>query len=205
MKFTNRYDGIDDYAVLRVRHHARHLSKYVGHGLYDIEDIEQELMLDLLRRLPRFDSTKSCLRTFIANIVRNGASMFRDQVQAQKRGASICHCSLHEPVSCEDGGEPLLLIDTIDSSRSLWPVGTSWDVRSDIRVDVSSTVSRLPEPLANLAKRLATETVLEISRNSGPSRDAIYCAIRKLREAFTEAGLDFYLQSARQIPSRLSK
>ncbi len=194
MKFTNRYDGIDDYAVRRVRHHARHLSKCVGKGLYDIEDIEQELILDLLRRLPWFDSTKSCLRTFIANVVRNGASMFRDQAQAQKRGANIRHCSLHEPVSWKDGGEPLLLIDTIDSSRSLWPDGTSWDARSDIRIDVSRAVSRLPEPLAKLAKRLATETVLGISRNSGPPRDAIYYAIRKLREAFTEAGLDFYLR-----------
>lgn len=199
MEFANHHIGFDDYAAGRIRYHAGRLSSATGFGFVDAEDIEQDLTLDLIRRLPRFDPARAALPTFIACVVRNCAETRRERARAEKRGGSIAHCSLHDTVPSEDNGEPLLLIDTLDASTGLWSCeDATWDVHSDIRIDVSRAVSRLPGPLATLAERLASETVLEISRSSGPSRDAIYRAIRRLREAFTEAGLDFYL---RPIPT----
>jgi DNA-directed RNA polymerase specialized sigma24 family protein len=52
MESRNRYDGVDAYAVTKIRHHARQLSRSRAFHSSDIEDLEQELMLDLLRRLP---------------------------------------------------------------------------------------------------------------------------------------------------------
>ena len=49
MGFENRYDGIDDYAVRLIKHKARQLIGSAGFTESDRDDLEQDLMLDLLR------------------------------------------------------------------------------------------------------------------------------------------------------------
>lgn len=194
MEFAGHHRGFDDHATARIRYHAKRLSNATGFENDDAEDIAQDLALDLLRRLPRFDPARAGLRTFIARVVKNCAETRREHALVEKRGGAVVHRSLYDLTVSADGDAVCPLIDTLDTSVGLWAdLGTPWDVRSDIRVDVSRAVSRLPRPLAELAGRLMNETVLEISRSTGQSRGAIYDAIHRLREAFREAGLDIYL------------
>ena len=59
MGFDNRYEGIDEYAVRIIKHKARQLVGRAGFTESDREDLEQEMMLDLLRRLPKFDPKRA--------------------------------------------------------------------------------------------------------------------------------------------------
>jgi len=69
MGYENRYQGIDDYAVQLIKYKARQLVGRVGFTESDREDLEQEMVLDLLRRLPKFDPKRAGRNTFIARIV----------------------------------------------------------------------------------------------------------------------------------------
>ena len=53
MDSRNRYDGLDPQAIRTVRTHARRLARRGAMPGMDTEDYEQELMLDLHRRLRR--------------------------------------------------------------------------------------------------------------------------------------------------------
>jgi DNA-directed RNA polymerase specialized sigma24 family protein len=69
MLSRNRYDGVEGYAVTKVRFHARQLARTGLFPSQDAEDIEQELMLDLLRRLDDFDPGRASRNTFIARVL----------------------------------------------------------------------------------------------------------------------------------------
>src|SRR3990167_6347193 len=132
MQIGNHINGFDGYVLVRVRYHAKRLSRSLGFDPVDVADIEQDLALDLHRRLPRFDPAKSALPTFVSHIVKNCAETRREQVLAEKRGIRITRCSLHDIVPSEDGGETFPLIDTIDTSHGLWwDGGMTWDGHTD--------------------------------------------------------------------------
>ena len=131
------------------------MSNSAGFGTVDVEDIKQDLVLDLLHRLPRFNPGRASFQTFVARVVRNCAATRRERALAAKRGARTVHRSLHDTVPSENGGEYLSLIDIIDGSASLWSEeNITWDIRSDIHIDVLRAIAGLPRPLAELAGTL---------------------------------------------------
>ena len=71
MGFENHYEGIDEYAVQLIRYKARQLVGRVGFTESDRDDLEQELMLDLLRRLPKYNPDRAQRNTFIARVVEH--------------------------------------------------------------------------------------------------------------------------------------
>ena len=72
----NKYDeGIDPYAVEIIRFKARQLVGQAGFTVADREDLEQELILDLLRRMPKYDSKRAKRNTFIARMVERAEKL----------------------------------------------------------------------------------------------------------------------------------
>ncbi len=69
MDVKNCYEGIDKYAVWLVRRRARYLVGKAGFTEDDREDLEQEMIIDLLRRLPQFNSSRAQRKTFIAKVI----------------------------------------------------------------------------------------------------------------------------------------
>ena len=53
MGFDKRYEGIDEYAVQIIKYKARQLVGRVGFTESDREDLEQEMLMGLLQRLPK--------------------------------------------------------------------------------------------------------------------------------------------------------
>jgi len=189
MESQNRYDGIDAYAVTKVRFQARQLTRTRVFHTTDIEDLEQDLMLDLLRRLPSFDPSKASRNTFIARIVENHAATLIKAAMAEKRGAAIEHKSLYDPVS-QDVDEPITLVEILSANDGLWDVSSlRWDEAINLRRDLSHAVGALPPHLVSLCRRLATSTVTEVARDTGMSRPSVYDGIAKIRAALIKAGL----------------
>ena len=189
MESQNRYDGVDAYAVIKIRYQARRLALSRALHPSDLEDLEQELMLDLLRRLPAFDPSKASRNSFIARLVENHAATLIKAALAGKRGAAIPHESLQATIH-EEAGDPIALGDTIPAEAGLWaPSGRGWDEAIALRHDLAQAIRRLSPRLVSLCGRLATGTVTEVSRATGMSRPAIYDAIAKLRVALTETRL----------------
>jgi len=192
MESRNRYDGVESYAVTKIRYQARQLARSRPFHPSDIEDLEQELMLDLFRRLPAFDPTRASRNTFTDRLIENRAASLIKAARARKRGPDIKHESLQAVVSDETGGR-LELGDTIPAENGLWAAGDrGWDEAIELRHDLARAIRRLPPRLASLCARLATDTVTEVSRDTGMSRPSVYDAIARVRKAMTDGGFEAY-------------
>jgi RNA polymerase sigma-70 factor (ECF subfamily) len=195
MGYENRYQGIDDYAVQIIRYKARQLVGRVGFTESDRQDLEQEMMFDLLRRLPKFKPERAQRNTFIARVVEHKVATIIEAQKAGMRDYRLCSCSLSDRFENEEGGS-VERIDTINQDDYLQRTGKLSRPISDLRglsIDVRSAVEKLPPELRELCKRLQIKSVTEISRDTGIPRGTIYESIKKLRTLFEDAGLKDYL------------
>ncbi|BBO66363.1 hypothetical protein DSCA_02930 [Desulfosarcina alkanivorans] len=195
MGYENRYQGIDDYAVRIIRYKARQLVGRVGFTESDRQDLEQEMVFDLLRRLPKFKPERAQRNTFIARVVEHKVATIIEAQKAGMRDYRLCSFSLNDRFENEEGGS-VERIDTINQDDYLQRTGKLSRPISDLRglsIDVRSAVEKLPPELRKLCKRLQVESVTDISRDTGIPRGTIYESIKKLRTLFEDAGLKDYL------------
>ncbi len=192
----NKYDeGIDPYAVEIIRFKARQLVGQAGFTVADREDLEQELILDLLRRMPKYDSKRAKRNTFIARVVEHKIANLIEAQTASDRDYRRCRCSLNELFKDEDGRmvERAEKLDQEDCLlRTLVQPRAAEELRS-LALDVAAIVETLPPELRAFCRRLGQETVSEISRDTGVPRGTLYKSIHRLWEIFEDASLKDYL------------
>lgn len=195
----NRYEGLDEYAVKLIRHKARQLVGRAGLVAADRDDLEQDMVMDLLRRLPRFDPLKAKRETFIARIVEHRVATIIETQKAALRDYRCNAGSLDERRSDDGGGgtgdTPPVLDQDSYRRETLETARQDEDIR-DLRRDMVRVVDDLPSDLRELCRRLLTSTVSEVSRETGVPRGTIYESVQKLRDRFEKAGLAAYLDGA---------
>ncbi|MBF0182676.1 MAG: sigma-70 family RNA polymerase sigma factor [Magnetococcales bacterium] len=186
MESRNQYPGLHPYAVRTVRHHAMRLTRSARFSPADLEDIEQELMLDLHRRLSRFDAAKADVTTFIARVVANHAASLCEETRWERHGG-IVTLSLNEVIP--DGDEdPMERIDTITENQSPWHAQTlPWNEAIELRRDILLLLRRLPPSLRHIAERLMEKTVAELAASAGIPRQKLYEAIGRIRIRLSQA------------------
>ena len=192
----NKYDDIDPYAVEIIRFKARQLVGQAGFTVADRDDLEQELILDLLRRLPKYDPSRAKLNTFIARVVEHKIATLIEKQTAHKRDYRRCPCSLNERFEEEEEGRSVERAETLDQEDYLLRIGVEPRAAEELRalaLDVPAVVEALPSELGELCRRLKAESVTEISRDTGVPRATLYQSVTKLREIFEDAGLKDYL------------
>ena len=195
MGFDNQYEGIDAYAVWLIRYKARQLVGQAGFTASDRDDLEQELILDLLGRLPKYDPRRARRNTFIARVVEHRIATLIEARKAGIRDYRRCRCSLNDRFEDEEG-RSVERSETLDQEDYLLRTGAQSrpsEELSALAIDMAAVFEGLPSGLRDLCRRLGTETVTEISRDTGIPRGTIYESIRKLREIFEDAGLEDYL------------
>ena len=195
MGFDKRYEGIDEYAVRIIKYKARQLVGRVGFTESDREDLEQEMILDLLQRLPKYDPDRAQRNTFIARVVEHKIATIIEARKAGLRDYRLCNCSLNDRLEDEEGGsvERMETIDQEDYLRRTGRLSRPASELRDLSLDVRKAIEKLPPELRELCRRLDTDTVTEISRDTGIPRGTIYESIKKLRAIFEDAGLRDYL------------
>lgn len=195
MGFANRYDGIEDYAVRIIRHKARQLVGSAGLTESDRDDLEQEMMLDLLRRLSKYDPDRARRSTFIARVVAHKVATIIEERTAGKRDWRLCTASLNDRIEPDGGGsvELMEVYDLEEYLRRMGRLSCPSEERLDLSIDLGRAVASLPPELRTLCERLETETVTEISRDTGIPRGTLYERIKEIRRLFEDAGLRDYL------------
>jgi len=195
MDCRNRFDDLEPYAVEQIRYHARRLAGHHGFSKSDLPDIEQDLALDLVARLPKFDATKSSLDTFCATVIENKVASMLAYQYAARRDPRRLEGSLNDEVKDEQGRkvERWTILD-----QNIYMAMTADEVkfRIDLTIDVTALMRELPVELAQLASLLSDRglSVTEASRAVGVPRGTAYEMIGKLRAAMTAAGLEEYLK-----------
>ena len=189
MKSRNHYPGMIPQAVTTVRHYAQSLTRHAAFGPSDLEDLEQELMLDLHRRLPLFDPDKAGLATFIARVVAHCAASLIEKATSAKRGSGIETISLSCIIANNQDGHVIELIEVIPSNQGLWMEHQpSWSDRIGILIDLNHLIDGLSHFIKQIVVQLIGNTVSGIAQYYGVSRSTLYRIISTIRTIFTEAG-----------------
>jgi len=195
MGSSNHCEGIDEYAVQIIKFKAKQLVGRVGLTDSDREDLEQEMILDLLQRLPKYNPDRAQRNTFIARVVEHKIATIIEARKAGLRDYRLCNCSLNERLEDEEGGsvERMETIDQEDYLRLTGGLSRSTAELRDLSIDVRQAIEKLPPELRALCRRLGIDTVTELSRDTGIPRGTLYESIKKLRTLFEGAGLRDYL------------
>ena len=183
---------ISDYMAKLIRCKACGLVGQAGFAAGDLEDIEQELTVDLLERLPKFDPGKASRHTFAARVVdRKISSMLRYRMQEMRDNRNRPR-SLNELVPCGDG-HTVELASTIEhDARRLQPRRRP-EEDAGLRIDVEAVIAKLPPDLRRLAELLKHSTFKDAAKEMGMPRTTMYRLKQELREAFKKADLPDYL------------
>jgi len=195
MGFDNHYDGLDEYAIRIIIIKAKQLAGKYGFSLNDQEDIEQELALDLLQRLPSYNSNIAQRNTFIARLIDHKIANLIEAQKAACRDHRLCTRSLDEPVEKGVVSTPLKnFIDQEDFLQRTRNLSRPLNELDDIAIDISRILESLRPGLARLCRRLLSgDSITDISRDTGIPRGTLYEAVKKIRNHFEDKGLRDYL------------
>jgi RNA polymerase sigma factor (sigma-70 family) len=176
--------GSDILRLIRTK--SRQLAGKYGFAIYDGEDVEQELLLDYLKRAPSFKPDLCSRIGFARMIVRNSVSTLIDQRAAACRD----YRARRIPVDLHRDGQSLNHGDTPNS----WladPNTRSVFEKLNLRIDVEQVLMRLPVALATICRLLMVcETSSEAASRAGISRATLYRQIHQVRALFAQAGMD---------------
>lgn len=195
MQANKKDEELSDYAKCTIRHKARSLVGKVGFTNSDIKDIEQEMALDLIQRMPKFDPNKAAHTTISARVIdRKLSKIIRHRTQ-EMRDFRRETCSLNDLLE-DSEGETIERACTIDQDEGDLRTGKRHRAQAEeaqLSIDVSLVLSALPEDLKPIAERLRTETITEVAVSLGIPRATLYGARNRLRRIFENAGLRQYL------------
>ena len=186
MNRGNCYTGIDYGAVQKIRFQANHLSNWPEFRGWDKEDLEQEMMCDLFRRLPKFNPKKACFGTFTDRVVNHCALSLREKTRTKKRGFG------QQKVNID--------ISTMDEDD---PTHTHWrgctenpTAHMELTIDINTVIGSLPEELSRICQLLKFHSVVDVCQQTGIPRATLYRRLAVIREHFLQAGFNKKCETA---------
>lgn len=186
---------IDTYSLRLIGQAVRRVIGKYGFTHDDRDDLERDLLVHLLTRLPRFDPRRAGKERFTRSIVLN---RLRNIISNRKSAIrSIAPEDSLNVLVADDEGWAIERIDLVSADAYLQATGQasrpSAELR-DLHIDFQRAVDTLPPELQDLCLRLLTQTITEIAREVGVSTATIYYRIRKIRKEFEARGLAEYLR-----------
>lgn len=152
---------IDPVTAALIRRKAAQLAWCAGPGAADRDDIEQDLTIEVLTRLPDFDPERAGRDAFVRMVLAHAAA---DWLRRWNR----------RPVPV-----PVAPTDTVPDPRAVDPADAA---------AVAEILAGLPEDLRAVTNLMPTETVAAIARALGISRSTAHRRVRELRARFEQAG-----------------
>lgn len=164
------------YLLKQTAMRASLLQASFGFAADDWDDLRQDLALDCLRRLPRFDASRGSWQGFVHGVVRHHACVLASRQIGHRQFVPL------EPAANSDAAEDAIAIETCEQlSDDFWPP-------VELGLDAQRVLAGLPEELRSVAYCVAEMPVSAVCRRTGLKRSQINARIRRIRAAFTAAG-----------------
>jgi hypothetical protein len=183
METSSPDGGIDRRVMNNIRFNARRLARGRTIPGMEVEDVEQDLVVDLLRRQAAFDPRLASFPTFADRIVRHRISTLGTPTLRLR--CERMTTSLDAPAVDRDG-TAVTLADLLADETS--PVD-DWVA---LKLDVGRFVETLPVSLVVGCEVLLADSVLAGARAAGIHRSTAYDRAMALREQAPAGGLDIY-------------
>ena len=179
----NAHDTIvlDDSTTRLVRIKANQLVGRYGFTRSDREDVEQELLLDLLVRLRRFDPARARRFTFVRLVVNRCVASLIRRRRTASRDYRRANVSLDE-----------LLWDGKRAGRFLEPALDDTQQR-DLRIDLTEALESLPVRYREVAEELRDGNLWTAAQQQRRTREAVRRMREHIRRHLLDRGLGDYV------------
>ena len=183
------------YAKRLIQYKSQQLIGKAGLSESDIDDLKQEMWVDLLRRIPRFESDRAKLETFIDRILTHRAAAILGHQCEVSRDYRRGRESLSTETEDADG-QTVELAQTL--AENVHDLRTGAVTRPDLgqmelASDIQAVLATLPAPLRELCQLLKTEHISVAADKLGITRHEASARADKIREHFENARLGDYL------------
>ena len=167
---------------------ARRLHRKLVLPAADIDDLRQDLLIDLICRLPGFDSRRGSIGAFANIVLRNQSSRIAIRHHQQRRAQGGTVLSLDAPVA--GGTEPLgcLLAET-DGLAAWHGQGMSAVEDAELRHDLARVLGPLAPHARLFCAALGQCPLRDLVARGVGSRSALYRRTGELRHVLTAHGL----------------
>ena len=168
---------------------AKRLHRRLGPASPGQEDLCQDLLIDLLRRLPAFDPKRGSLGAFSGLILRNQASRIAMRTMKERRAQGGTMLSLDAPLSQVDP-RPMSEVLSNQDGLGAWQ-GQCVDARlvTEHSTDTGRALGRLSPKDRAICAGVAHSSVATLARRGFGSRSSLYRRIFNLRFALALHGL----------------
>ena len=168
-------------------YHAGRIVRNLHLSPDDREDVRQDILIEMIVRLGKFDVEKAALATFIDLLTRHGASAVARRCRPQQR-------LLRAALSLDDEADPMArrLARILSAEQGLgFAAGEPADpvASAELKRDVRRIVAALTPELRSLGALLLAHPTEQACRTSGLSRATFYRRVRGIRLRFLIASL----------------
>jgi RNA polymerase sigma-70 factor (ECF subfamily) len=168
--------GYDPYIMRQVSCQASRMVVTTGFKIQDWEDLRQELILDVIRRRPKFDASRGDWPGFVRGVVKNRVIVLVSNHKRAER--EVLAGDLSDVAGME----------TVRHTENFVAAIRTEDNAAALRVDVQRVLDALPHQLRSLALLLMELPISEACTKLGKSRSRVYQMVRQLRAVFVRAG-----------------
>lgn len=199
MDRENRFDWLDGFTISLVRSKARQLLRRPEFRKFARTDIEQELVLYLLKRIKKYDPEKS-RQKFVSYLIKRAVADLIRYQKARMRDEERCGLSLNDEIT-EKNGECAELLECCDAragKNALPP-----EELALLAGDLAALLGKEPEQIQRFCRLLSEGTVSNAAREMGIHRSTAYEWLEQLRQKFANADLKEYLKNNPTLRIRL--
>lgn len=164
--------------------HAGRIARSLHLSTDDREDVRQDILVEMIARLGRFEVEKAAIATFIDLLARHSASAAVRRYRTQQH-------RLRASLSLDDEADPMArkLTRTLSTEQALGSPAGEPVARTEMKRDVRHIVAALTPELRSLCALLQAQPTEQACRSSGLSRATFYRRVREIRLRFLIAGL----------------
>ena len=174
-----------------IRSEARKLSRQKCFRPSDVEDLEQEFRLVLVKKAHKYDSSRGKFQAFAATVIKSKAASLVRAAKAEKRAGSSATVSLNDKVAGEEGTVELAsLLEERLARRHTGQQALGDDELVDLKDGLRFASTCLPTDLKTLAAVLGHTNQLGAAQVLGVSRREVAKGIAALHECFEAVGLN---------------
>jgi RNA polymerase sigma-70 factor (ECF subfamily) len=177
------YELTKGFAARFIRYKVARLVERAVIPLSDVDDLEQELKLHLVRRFARFDPTLAHWNSFVVTVVERYILTY---LVMRRRRRQLQFASLQESSSVNLDSNDMDEGNTFHQRNSDGDVQDS-TTRLDLVMDVRHILSGLPEHTQRLCERLMIDSLAEVARQMQIPRTTLRGHILLLRNVFATA------------------
>ena len=186
----------EEFAARLIQKVARSLEWKRGIISADLPDLQQDLWVDLLERLPSYRPDRGHIRAFIRRVVNNKAATILKARAAAKRGDGRPCLSLNWEFE-DDDGEVTELHESISVDDYL--LRTRGTLRSeldrlDLALDIRKVLDMLPPHQRVVCLLLIDRDVSDVANVMGMPRSTLRDLIKRLRRIGESVGLRKYFE-----------